>query len=129
MDSDDGKEKGGVTAVSYTHLDVYKRQRIVCFDIKELGKQLKKIGMLVIQNQVWNRVTMNRSAHKSTRYYVDAVSYTHLDVYKRQEPLLPYSCRLSPSASGMENGLRPTLPGGSLSSPVCGSLDVYKRQH
>ena len=45
--------------------------RIVCFDIKELGKQLKKIGMLVIQDQVWNRVTMNRSAHKSTRYYVD----------------------------------------------------------
>mgnify|MGYP002725447045 CR=1 FL=1 len=28
-------------------------------------------GMLVIQDQVWNRVTMNRSAHKSTRYYVD----------------------------------------------------------
>lgn len=27
--------------------------------------------MLVIQDQVWNRVTMNRSAHKSTRYYVD----------------------------------------------------------
>ena len=65
-----------VTAVSYTHLDVYKRQvdinnRIVCFDIKELGKQLKKIGMLIVQDQVWNRVTINRSAHKSTRYYVD----------------------------------------------------------
>ena len=52
-----------------TNVDI--NNRIVCFDIKELGKQLKKIGMLVIQDQVWNRVTMNRSAHKSTRYYVD----------------------------------------------------------
>jgi hypothetical protein len=45
--------------------------RFVCFDIKELGKQLKKIGMLVIQDQVWNRVTINREAKKSTRYYID----------------------------------------------------------
>ena len=55
--------------------DVYKRQdvnsRIVCYDIKELGKQLKKIGMLVVQDQVWNRVTINRAAHKTTRYYLD----------------------------------------------------------
>ena len=45
--------------------------RIVCYDIKELGKQLKKIGMLVVQDQVWNRVTINRAARKSTRYYID----------------------------------------------------------
>ena len=45
--------------------------RLVCFDIRELGKQLKKIGMLIVQDQVWNRVTVNRSDGKSTRYYVD----------------------------------------------------------
>ena len=45
--------------------------RIVAYDIKELGKQLKKIGMLIVQDQVWNRVTINREAHKSTRYYID----------------------------------------------------------
>ena len=45
--------------------------RIVCYDIKELGKQLKKLGMLIIQDQVWNRVTINRTAHKATRYYID----------------------------------------------------------
>lgn len=45
--------------------------RIVCFDIKDLGKQLKKIGMLVIQDQVWNRVSANREGRKSTRYYID----------------------------------------------------------
>ena len=45
--------------------------RVVSFDIKELGKQLKKIGMLVVQDAVWNRVTVNRDAHKSTRYFID----------------------------------------------------------
>jgi len=45
--------------------------RIICFDIKDLGKQLKKLGMLIVQDQVWNRVTINRNAHKSTRYYID----------------------------------------------------------
>ena len=47
------------------------RSRVVSYDIKELGKQLKKIGMLIVQDQVWNRVTVNREAHKSTRYYID----------------------------------------------------------
>ena len=45
--------------------------RIVCYDIKDLGKQLKKIGMLVIQDQVWGRVSSNREDGKSTRYYLD----------------------------------------------------------
>ena len=44
---------------------------LVCYDIKELGKQLKKIGMLVVQDQVWGRVTANRNAGKATRYYMD----------------------------------------------------------
>ena len=39
--------------------------------IRNLGKQLKKIGMLIVQDQVWNRVTVNRDAKKSTRYYID----------------------------------------------------------
>ena len=53
------------------HTNVDVNSRIVCYDIKELGKQLKKIGMLIVQDQVWNRVTINRAAHKTTRYYLD----------------------------------------------------------
>ena len=45
--------------------------RLVCYDIKDLGKQLKKIGMLVVQDQVWGRVTENRIQGRSTRYYMD----------------------------------------------------------
>src|SRR5699024_8277625 len=52
-----------------TNVDILSR--IVAYDIKELGKQLKKIGMLIVQVQVWNRVTINRAARKSTRYYID----------------------------------------------------------
>ena len=52
-----------------TNVDIHSR--IVCYDIKELGKQLKKLGMLVVQDQVWGRVTVNREAHKSTRLYID----------------------------------------------------------
>ena len=52
-----------------TNVDV--NNRLVCYDIKELGKQLKKLGMLIVQDQVWGRVTANRAEGKSTRYYMD----------------------------------------------------------
>ncbi len=45
--------------------------RIVCYVTKKLGNQLKKLGMLNVQDQVWGRVSANRDAHKSTRLYVD----------------------------------------------------------
>ena len=51
--------------------NVDTNNRIVCYNIKELGKQLKKIGMLIVQDQVWNRVTVNREAGRSTRFYID----------------------------------------------------------
>ena len=62
--------KGSLNAFNH-HTNVDISNRIVCFDIKELGKQLKKLGMLVVQDQIWNRVTINRNEHKSTRYYCD----------------------------------------------------------
>ena len=62
--------KGSLNLFNHrTNVDI--RNRLVCYDIKELGKQLKKLGMLVVQDQVWGRVTMNRSAGKATRYYMD----------------------------------------------------------
>jgi hypothetical protein len=62
--------KGSLNVFNH-RTNVELNNRIVCFDIKDLGKQLKKLGMLIVQDQVWNRVTINRSAHKSTRYYMD----------------------------------------------------------
>ena len=51
--------------------NVELENRLVCFDIKQLGKQLKKLGMLIVQDQTWNRVTVNRAEKKATRYYMD----------------------------------------------------------
>ena len=45
---------------SQSNVDI--NNRIVCYDIKELGKQLKKIGMLVVQDQVWNLSLIHISA-------------------------------------------------------------------
>ena len=62
--------KGSLNLFNHrTNVDI--NNRLVCYDIKELGKQLKKIGMLVVQDQVWGRVTANRNAGKATRYYMD----------------------------------------------------------
>lgn len=52
-----------------TNVDI--NARVVCFNIKELGTTLRKLGMLIIQNMVWTRVSVNRALKKSTRYYVD----------------------------------------------------------
>lgn len=51
-----------------TNIDLHNR--LVCFDIKKLGKQLKKLGMLIIQDQTWHRVSLNRNK-KNTRFYID----------------------------------------------------------
>ncbi len=52
-----------------TNVDI--ENRLVCYDIKELGEQLKKIAMLILQDQVWNRVSLNREQNKKTLYYID----------------------------------------------------------
>lgn len=56
----------------FNHLTNVKiKSRIVCYVIKKLGKQLKKFGMQVVQDQVWGRVSENREQKKSTRLYID----------------------------------------------------------
>ena len=57
-------EKGGRIATNTT---TFNRELL----IKELGKQLKKLGMLIIQDQIWGRVTQNRSQGRATWYFAD----------------------------------------------------------
>ena len=70
-----------------TNVDIHSR--IVAFDIKELGKQLKKLGMLIMQDAIWNRVTLNRYAHKNTRFYVD-----EFHLLLREEQTAAYSVEI-----------------------------------
>ena len=52
-----------------TNVDV--NNRVVCYDIRDLGTQLKPAGMFIVQEQVWSRVAANREKGKYTRYYMD----------------------------------------------------------
>ena len=74
-------------AIKDINVDV--NSRMVCYDIKELGKQLKKLGMLIVQDQVWGRVTANRSEGKSTRYYMD-----EFHLLLREEQTAAYSVEI-----------------------------------
>ena len=47
--------------------------RVVSYDIKDLGKQLKTLGMLIVLDYVWNRITMNRAKGKRTWIYMDEI--------------------------------------------------------
>jgi type IV secretory pathway VirB4 component len=53
------------------HTNIDLQNRLVCFDIKELGKSLKKLGMLILMDCVWQRVTLNRAVRKKTWFYID----------------------------------------------------------
>ncbi len=64
--------------------NVDSQNRIICFDIKELGNQLKELGMLVVQDAVWNRVSRNRERRVATRYYCDEF---HLLLKEKQTAL------------------------------------------
>ncbi len=51
--------------------DVNVNSRIVCYDILELGEQMKSIGLLIMLDNIFNRVMANRKRGKYTRVYVD----------------------------------------------------------
>lgn len=64
--------KGNLSVFSNkTNINI--NNRFVCFDIKDLGKQLKTMGMLIVLDQVWNRITLNRSKGKRTWIYLDEI--------------------------------------------------------
>lgn len=63
---------GNLSVFSHkTNIDI--NNRLVCFDIKDLGKQLKTMGMLIVLDQVWNRITENRKKGKHTWIYLDEI--------------------------------------------------------
>lgn len=47
--------------------------RIICYDIRDLGKQLLPVGMLVVLDSIFNRVIRNRSLGKNTWIYIDEI--------------------------------------------------------
>lgn len=54
-----------------TNIDI--NNRFVVFDTKDLGKQLKTMGMLIVLDQIWNRITENRKIGRRTWLYIDEI--------------------------------------------------------
>lgn len=52
-----------------TNVDVHNR--VISYDLASLGSELRTFGMLVILDQIWNRVVRNRAAGRRTWLYID----------------------------------------------------------
>lgn len=52
-----------------TNIDI--KSNLVCFDIQELSKSIAEMGMLILQEQIWQRVKRNRTMNKRTFAYFD----------------------------------------------------------
>ena len=47
--------------------------RLICYDILDLGKQLLPIGMLVVLDSILNRITANRAKGRNTYIFIDEI--------------------------------------------------------
>jgi hypothetical protein len=54
-----------------TNVNVHTR--LICYDILDLGKQLLPIGMLVVLDNILNRITQNRARGKNTFIFIDEI--------------------------------------------------------
>ena len=53
------------------HTNVDTNKRFLVYDIRDLGKQLRTFGMVVVMDQIWNRITRNRAIGRHTWLYID----------------------------------------------------------
>ena len=53
--------------------NVDTNSRILCYDIRDLGKQLLPVGMLVVLDSVFNRIIHNRKMGRNTWVYIDEI--------------------------------------------------------
>lgn len=61
----------GTLSVFANPTNVDTTKRLVVYDVRDLGKQLRTFGMMVVLDQIWNRITENRATGKRTWIYVD----------------------------------------------------------
>ena len=53
--------------------NVNVENRLICYDILELGSQLMPIGMLVVLDSILNRITKNRAEGRETYIFIDEI--------------------------------------------------------
>lgn len=62
-----------------TNVDI--TNRLIVYDIKDLGKQLRTMGMLIVLDQIWNRITENRNKGIRTWVYIDEIQLLFTNYY------------------------------------------------
>ena len=70
------------TFAKETNVDT--NNRLICYDILELGEQLKGVGMLVILDSILNRITQNRMQGKETFIFIDEIYLLFMHEYSAQ---------------------------------------------
>lgn len=63
----------GSLSVFSGQTNINVNNRFVVYDTKDLGKQLKTMGLLIVLDQIWNRITQNRAIGKRTWIYIDEI--------------------------------------------------------
>ena len=53
--------------------NVDTNSRILCYDIRDLGRQLLPVGMLVVLDSIFNRIIRNRQQGRNTWIYIDEI--------------------------------------------------------
>ena len=54
-----------------TNVDI--NNRLICYDILDLGEQLLPVGMLVVLDNILNRITSNRTKGRTTYIFIDEI--------------------------------------------------------
>ncbi|MBC1890068.1 conjugal transfer protein [Listeria booriae] len=63
----------GTLSVFANQTNVNTNKRLVVYDTKDLGKQLKTFGMMIVLDQIWNRITRNRARGIRTWIYFEEI--------------------------------------------------------
>ncbi len=71
----------GTLSVFANRTNVDTQKRLVVFDVRDLGKQLRTFGMIVVLDQIWNRITQNRAIGKRTWIYIDEIQLLFSNEY------------------------------------------------
>ena len=64
--------------------NVDTQNRLICYDILEIGEQLRAIGMLVILDSILNRIIANRKQGKQTFVFIDEIYILFMHEYSAQ---------------------------------------------
>lgn len=71
----------GTLSVFAHHTNVDTQNRLVVYDTRDLGKPLRTFGMIVVLDQIWNRITANRAIGKRTWIYIDEMQLLFSNEY------------------------------------------------